>query len=558
MRNQFKLQAILSIVLFILLQLNITAQNELPLIESSRNYEEYDNSEDVLPENLKQAINKEYFKNRIDKYPIDSHSSIITSLSTTDLIDSVVYVNDGIEYKEYYTYDSENKRLISLKIKKPISNTNWENDFRYTSTYDDNNTLITYLKEKWNGNWINYRLSTYTRDGAGNTLTNLYQKWDSSVGIWINSSSGIYTYDGNGNRLTSLTKHWDSNTGVWTNYWSATYTYDGIGNLLTFSDKDWNSSKGIWINHWRRIYTYDSGGNLLTFLAETWENIAGIWEPTGLTTYTYNDSGNLLTDLSEKWDSDAEIWVNNDRETYTYNNSENMLSDFSEKWNVDSSKWVNDKRYTYTYDNSGNILTDFFEDWRNNTYWKKGPLTTHTYDDNDNLLLSVTEYWNIDDEIWWESLRRYYTYNSNGNLIHSKSEAWSEAGWGAFSQVIVINNNSYNYEFVYEELNAYYSSVTSVDNSGANEINSFSLSQNYPNPFNPSTTISYSLPQSGFTQLKVYDMLGREVAKLVNKEQAAGNYNVVFDASQLSSGIYFYHLRAGQNFVQSKKMVLLR
>jgi len=85
----------------------------------------------------------------------------------------------------------------------------------------------------------------------------------------------------------------------------------------------------------------------------------------------------------------------------------------------------------------------------------------------------------------------------------------------------------------------------------------FSISQNYPNPFNPTTTIAYSLPKNNFVALKIYDLLGREVATLVNEEKPAGNYEVDFNAANLSSGVYFYRISAG-NFVETKKMILLR
>jgi len=95
--------------------------------------------------------------------------------------------------------------------------------------------------------------------------------------------------------------------------------------------------------------------------------------------------------------------------------------------------------------------------------------------------------------------------------------------------------------------------------------NSFLLSQNYPNPFNPSTVISYQLPVIGFVTLKVYDILGREVTTLVDEEKPAGEYEVEFNASNLTSrqgsaltsGIYFYQLKAG-DFIETRKMVLLK
>ena len=85
----------------------------------------------------------------------------------------------------------------------------------------------------------------------------------------------------------------------------------------------------------------------------------------------------------------------------------------------------------------------------------------------------------------------------------------------------------------------------------------FKLEQNYPNPFNPSTKIKFQIPVSGFVNLKVYDVLGTEVATLVNEEKFAGSYEVQFNASEFPSGIYFYTLKAG-DFIQTKKMILIK
>lgn len=85
----------------------------------------------------------------------------------------------------------------------------------------------------------------------------------------------------------------------------------------------------------------------------------------------------------------------------------------------------------------------------------------------------------------------------------------------------------------------------------------FSLSQNYPNPFNPSTTINFSIPASGLVTLKVFNVLGSEVATLVNEQKEPGSYEVRFNANNYSAGIYFYNIQAG-NFVETRKMVLLK
>ena len=87
---------------------------------------------------------------------------------------------------------------------------------------------------------------------------------------------------------------------------------------------------------------------------------------------------------------------------------------------------------------------------------------------------------------------------------------------------------------------------------------SFSLEQNYPNPFNSSTVISFRLPSKSSVLLKVFDIMGREVATLVNEELAAGNYSRQWSVSNISSGVYFYRLKTNTGYIQTKKLLLLK
>ena len=91
----------------------------------------------------------------------------------------------------------------------------------------------------------------------------------------------------------------------------------------------------------------------------------------------------------------------------------------------------------------------------------------------------------------------------------------------------------------------------------AQSLDNFSLEQNYPNPFNPVTTINYTIAAKELVSIKVYDVLGNEIATLVNEEKPAGNYSVNFNASKLSSGVYFYRMQAG-GFVETKKLILMK
>jgi hypothetical protein len=86
---------------------------------------------------------------------------------------------------------------------------------------------------------------------------------------------------------------------------------------------------------------------------------------------------------------------------------------------------------------------------------------------------------------------------------------------------------------------------------------SYELSQNYPNPFNPNTTIKFEIPKDGLVTLKIYDILGAEVATLVNEEKSVGRYEVNFNASSLASGVYLYRIQVN-DFVNTKKMILMK
>ena len=102
-----------------------------------------------------------------------------------------------------------------------------------------------------------------------------------------------------------------------------------------------------------------------------------------------------------------------------------------------------------------------------------------------------------------------------------------------------------------------FGTITGVELLSSEVPGTYSLSQNYPNPFNPTTTINYDIPKNARVTLRVYNVLGQEVAALVDGQQVAGRYSVLFDGSNLASGVYFYRLQSG-DFVQTNKMALLK
>ena len=130
-------------------------------------------------------------------------------------------------------------------------------------------------------------------------------------------------------------------------------------------------------------------------------------------------------------------------------------------------------------------------------------------------------------------------------------------GITSYSNVAWLTRYYFDLEGCIISDNTYGNLLVSVENESTFNSLTFSLAQNYPNPFNPVTSIQFAISNSQFVSIKVYDVLGKEIATLVNEQKPAGEYNVEFNGTGLPSGIYFYQLRAG-NFVETKKMVLLR
>ena len=147
-------------------------------------------------------------------------------------------------------------------------------------------------------------------------------------------------------------------------------------------------------------------------------------------------------------------------------------------------------------------------------------------------------------------------YNISSSIPgHSVDSLWFDTR-GLYKRTYISLYYGNHYEFTHTKASLD-SVFVDVSNYYSNIPEDFYLFQNYPNPFNPSTTIQYSIPERSNVVINVYDILGGEVAKLVNEEKPAGNYNVEFNGSNLTSGIYFFRLQAG-DYVDTKKMILLK
>jgi hypothetical protein len=155
-----------------------------------------------------------------------------------------------------------------------------------------------------------------------------------------------------------------------------------------------------------------------------------------------------------------------------------------------------------------------------------------------------------DDVVWYEN-PTWHKHYIDTNLAAANHIRAADIDKDGALDVIFTGWEPTNSIFWYKNI------ITDVGHEANVVPDEYSLSQNYPNPFNPSTTIEFALPHAGYVNLKVYNVLGEQVATLAEGDHAAGTFKTLWDASGLPSGVYFYRLTA-REYVQTKKMVLMK
>ncbi len=443
-----------------------------------------------------------------------------------------------------------------------------DNTTRITYSYNQQGKMLTYCYEiTQNNTFVNDFRYTFTYDLNGALLTNTREGWENND--WVNETRYTHTNDEHGKKLCSIGEKWENNG--WVNWQQFNYTYDSQGNMLTKSLALWTNSE--WLNSYRFSYSYDTNGNILTYIEEDWEN--GVWNYYWKYSYTYNELNNNLTGLYQVWTND--VWWDYWCYVNTFNNQGKKLT---HSHAISLGGWVLDSTCTYEYDTNGNNISETWQVYGDNKflkineYDKKGKLTSssnnywvnsqwtitscnyYTYDTQANLINYLIVLPQNDSLI--NNYKYEYAYDMNGNAISGNSFYWVNNRWDPFDGVLELFYNYKEKSLTYYAKNAVVQYITITDiNENNKPLYNFYLNQNYPNPFNPSTTINFSIPKQEFVTLIIYDVLGKEIATLVNEELAAGNHVNTWNAPNVSSGVYFYKLQAGK-FSETKKMILIR
>lgn len=359
------------------------------------------------------------------------------------------------------------------------------------------------------------------------------EMFETTNNTWNNETLTQHFYTSAGKIDTIYTQNWWN--GNWNDFNRSSYFYDPQNGRLIERIFESTVITGSWQNVSRSTREYDSQGRDSIVTNESWGNLG--WELSNRQVYTYDNLNRFIEIQFESWDDFSNTWAVMSRNEYIYNGNTNQLSEIiSRSWS--GTQWDNLSRNVYTYTGAGNfdeiiIQIWFSNDWFNNTRFG------YSYDTSDYLIQVDHQQWD-NVSTWNDFIRTLYTNDTNGLEIMSLEEFWVSNTW--------IGNERCT--------NTWQMLVTGIENPSAAIIDNYDL-HNYPNPFNPETTISFTLPAAEQVTLKVYNLLGQEVATLLEGVKESGSHQIKFQANDLPSGIYFYQLQT-KTASLTRKMFLTR
>lgn len=323
----------------------------------------------------------------------------------------------------------------------------------------------------------------------------IYSYW--SDGNWVLSSRNIFEYDVYGN-ISGMNYNIRSD-GSWSDYMKYEYHYDtderiSLIEIIQFSDNVWKDYMKIDFFYSPESSEYETVTTLRS--SSGWDNYAR-------SSYSVNENGKLASSKTDLW-SDS-LWTDYSRMEYTYNGAGETDEYFQYLW--EDSTWNIYFRFDYLYNAQGlNYLSNMYT-WSDS--WNLEGRDDNSFDENKNMILSITQ--SYTDGNWTNQSKSEYSYIEFTGLTEPSSPLAAE----------------------------------------------IELYQNYPNPFNPETEISFFLKKDSFITVDLFNTSGQLIKTVFNGKQPAGHQRIKIDASDLESGIYFYTLRSGNDFI-TKKMTLIK
>jgi hypothetical protein len=409
--------------------------------------------------------------------------------------------------------------------------TDWDNSSLTSYTYTPEGLKTEEIDQFWiDGAWVNsYRYST---SYFINDIVSLYLEQSWSGTEWVNSYEDVSIYNNDLQLKIYAVQQW--NGAAWDSLYKTTYDYDNSGNLEITIDQSWNGTG--WDNQYKNTYQYNANNDVSERLEEQW--FEGNWKNSILDVYNYNEQDQLELIASFWWPDTA--WKESVEIYYAYDSYGYITDKLTKFWESEELGLQNKYHQTYEYLPGTGIETVVTnQEWSlQSEEWINQYREVKSYDEENNIQNYLTEVWGGTD--WLPAFQDNYTYDEHGNLDIQLSQNWNGTEW--------INSFKATHVWLF---------VTSVEDDPASLPFAYSLKQNYPNPFNPSTKISYTVGKTSNVQLRIFDVLGNELETLINQEKPAGTYQLIWNAANFPSGVYFYQIKSDE-FVQTKKMILLK
>ncbi len=421
--------------------------------------------------------------------------------------------------------------LLDNYVRQSNYGEGWENQTRTEFKYQ--NGLITqelnlrYLEGiGWENNYR--RLHSHSGNQVAESVG---QSWNSGSEEWINSYQELFGYQTvNGNQVLSIVEINEWNNGEWQPEMKIEIDFSG-GTFNSFLSSWWHAGMGEWIPLDRAFLTEDAGNLIIT--DEEWDG--SDWVPEYRTIYpglTKNGFYDLV--ITELESITFGSWL--------YFMYKLDLPEFTEQY-WDEDEWINDwrmRRETAKVNASASSVLKFiFEYYDEGLGWLTDEIIEFETSAT-GVLEKATEYYVDFEGVVFADFMEEYLYDSSTNHLER------------INQYELYNGDSELFSRILLE----WGTATSITDS-FQRPETFKLGNAYPNPFNPSTMIPYRMAASGHASIRVFDMLGRQVAVLVDEVIPMGEHTVQFDASRLSSGVYIVRFEtAGNQF--TRKVTLLK
>ncbi len=258
---------------------------------------------------------------------------------------------------------------IVVMLKKVYNGKKYENNRKYTFTYDKYGCLLSKLEEQWSDEWTNVFLETNTIDKNHVVTEELSQYWAGSS--WENKYqySKKWTYNKKGQRSSGTRK--DFRKGAWENSWETTNTFNNFGKIEIELIQNYEP-EGL-INDELNTYTYDADGFLISKVHQRWHTSKNVWVNRQQDLYVNDKTGKITSHTTQQWNN--EVWENESRLTLAYDAQSNLISETKEDW---EDKWENSRKTIITYE-KGNRPKKMEEKSWDGKGWKNSGQTTFTY-----------------------------------------------------------------------------------------------------------------------------------------------------------------------------------